>query len=132
MQQNVLLLFGWYFFHKNDVDIWKKLLLLTSMSSKEVTCLFKIFQDMIFSYLLLPMEYWHLVKAYTHLFCTFDSKFRNQGKFPTLEKSQVLGTWNFFQFCNHYWENGNPGAGSKYVYIFFRFADLYFYWPRKS
>ena len=70
--------------------------------------------------------------TFTHLFCTFDSKFRNQGKFPTLEKSQVLGTWIFFQFCNYCWENGNPGAGSKYVYIFFRFADLYFYMPRKS
>ena len=41
----------------------------------------------------------HLVRitelTITHLFCTFDSKFRNQGKFPTLEKSQVLGTWFF-------------------------------------
>ena len=36
------------------------------------------------------------------LICTFDSDFRKVGQFTTFEKSQVLGTISFFQFCTHY------------------------------
>ena len=49
------------------------------------------------------------------LICTFDSDFRKVGQFTTLEKYQVLGTIFF----------------SSATIIFFRFADLYCYMPRK-